>query len=97
MSLAEALDVIESGNIFSCLVVSYDASRKTGGNKKYYEQLVHPKDPNLSAKPSESKAQNHYVNATRNCLVCVDGEPTSVIRKIHIFLLLEVNGEKVML
>jgi hypothetical protein len=97
MNLATALKIIESGEIFSCKVVSFDAARKKGGEIKSYSQLMTSKGDPIEIKPTKSVAQNHFNNSTRNCSVCADGQPTSMVRKIHIFLLLEVNGQKVML
>ena len=99
MNLSEALKVTESGEIFSCKVVAFDHKRKTGGHIKFYPELVHSKSTDfiIPSTKSETKAQNHFENATRNFLKCANGQPTSVVRKIHIILMLEVNGQKVML
>lgn len=98
MDLATALKVIDSGEVFSCKVVSFDARRKTGGEIKEYAELVGSRKIAERVKnPLPTKAQNHFDNGTRNVLICTDGEPTAINRKIHIFFLLEVNGETVKL
>lgn len=99
MNLKQALEIIDSGEVFSLKVVSYDKKRKTSGELKFYSQLCTsvPKQDRTKMVNTESKAQNHYENSTRNCYRCIEGEPTSAFVKIHIYLMLEVNGERVML
>lgn len=71
-----------------------DVKRGTGGKIKT-DQLVitsYLKERNLQQ--SESKAQNHFANATRNFYSVADNQVTSIIRKIHLYLILEINGRK---
>lgn len=98
MDLAAVLKIIDSGEVFSCRVVSYDESRETGGEIKVYSELVGTRTKAERDKnPSTAKAQNHYEHFTRNTLKCIDGEPTGIYCKIHILFLLELNGETVKL
>lgn len=95
MNLAEALNVINSAKPFDCKWVSYDAKRNTGGKIKTDKLVItHAPIHGIKGEQSESKAQNHFSNSTRNCYVCVDNQVTSIIRKIHIYLILEINGQK---
>lgn len=99
MNLTEALEIMNSGAPFTCKYVSFDRKRKTGGELKT-DTLVITSLPEIERekKPAtESKAQNHYQNATRNFFVVADNVVTSVIRKVHIILVLEINGNKLML
>lgn len=96
MNLTEALEIIESGNPFTCKVVSYDKKRGTGGKIHVYE-CISDRQQHERSTVVPTKAQNHFDNATRNVTILADGHRTSVPRKLHIDLLLEVNGVKVML
>jgi len=100
MKLAEALKIIESGKPFSCKVVTFDKKRGTGGKIREFAEVVYSQPEKSEQVPSsvaKPKAANHYDNFTRNVLICMNGIPSSVIRKLHLSLLLEVNGKKVML
>ena len=99
MNLSAALAIINSGAPFRCSYVSFDKKRKTGGALKN-ETLVITSAPDSERKQQPetvSKAQNHHENATRNFYVVADNVVTSVIRKVHIILILEINGNKLML
>jgi hypothetical protein len=103
MNLKQALDIIDSGEVFSLSVVKYDHKRKEGGQKRFYSQVcaVNPKKnwEKTENKPRTNRAgiQNHYDNATRNLYKCIDGIATASITKVHIVHILEVNAERVML
>jgi len=99
MNIAQALEIIESGKVFNLLCVSYNEKKKTGGEKLFFPELVItvPRDKRNPELAKLTKQQNHKENSTRNCYKCISGEITSAIVTIHIFLILEVNGVKVML
>jgi hypothetical protein len=99
MNIAQALEIIESGKVFSLLYVPFDKKKKSGGGKKFRDELMItvPKQERDPIKAKNFVPQNHKANATRNLYKCIGGEPTAAIVTIHIFLILEVNGEKVML
>lgn len=99
MNLKRALEIIDSGEIFSLKVVKFNKTKNTGGERRFYSQLVStkPKHERVGNVPKENGTQNHYDNSTRNLYKCIDGEPTSAFVKIHMVHILEVNGERVML
>lgn len=99
MNLAEMLEIINTGKPFECEYVSYDARRKTGGAlKKVMLSACGVSDDERNEKPkTQTKAQNHFANSTRNFFVVADGTITSAIRKVHIILILSVNGKKLKL
>jgi hypothetical protein len=99
MNLKQALDIIDSGLVFSLKVVKYDHRRKSGGELRFYSQLC-ATNPKKNWEKNVEKAaakSNHYDNGTRNCYKCIEGVDTSAIVKIHFVHILEVNGESVML
>ena len=102
MNLSEALKIIDSGEVFSCTVVSYDKARKKGGKKRFFSEVKVATAKNLIDSKLEKKEpklnkKNHYENSTRTLFQCINKEQTSSVVTIHIFLILEVNGEKLML
>ena len=103
LSIQEALKIMESGKPFAVRVVSYDRKRKSGGAIKFYSELVTTKTasefhPKLEKQNTPaSKAQNHHENFTRNFFQCINGVPTSCIKSLHIYGVLEVNSIKLAL
>lgn len=99
MNLKEALDIIDSGEVFSLRIVSFDKARKKGGKIKFYSELKNstPKGERTNAPKLQTKFKNHYENSTRTCFQCIDKVETASMVTIHIYLILEVNGEKLML
>lgn len=103
LSIQDALQIMESGKPFCVRFVSYDKSRKSGGSIKFFSELVttrtasvhHPKLEKRNT--PASKAQNHFENFTRNYFLCINGVETSVIKSLHVFGVLEVNGKKLAL
>lgn len=95
----EAIDLIDSGAVVSLKYVSYDHKRKNGGVIKTLDEAVVTKQKSIrkSEAPKTAAKSNHYENSTRNLFVCIEGKPTSAVRTIHLYLLLFVNGKKVML
>ena len=62
------------------------------GNKKITSHLKRPLSNKEIIKP---KKPNHYQHYTRNIRLLTDGHPTSIIKKIHIPLVVEFNGLEV--
>jgi hypothetical protein len=96
IEMGEALQIVESGNPFSCVVVTYDESRKQGGDILKLENVCIPrsekedKSTPREFKPRENyRKQNHAENATRNVML-----PNGLWRKIHIRLILSINGKR---
>ncbi len=97
-----------SAEEFSIAYVKYNKRQKTGGDIARFERCIctgtrakgtrQEKSRQTLVKPQvEAKKQarnpNHFVNATRNLQVL----PSFVIRKLHIWLIIEFNGIKVIL
>jgi hypothetical protein len=82
--LAEALARMEAAKVpFTLRFVTYDAGRKTGGRVVEWESC------RLAA-----KSEGHpYRYPTRNLLVGQSAQP----RKVHIWLLLALDGERILL
>lgn len=100
--LEEVLKVMETGEPFSVRFVTCDVNRQTGGkflewqNCRLSKQLHERRGGKVGAvvpaeKPGLMPA--HYRNGTRNLVV---GRSTQV-RKLHIWLILAFNGQKVVL
>lgn len=90
MDLKTALEIIDSGQVFSCTVVTYDKNRKKGGQKRFFSQLKISKSTiqstsKVKLKSSNKGVKNHFENATRTCVVLESGMQTSVLVSIHIF------------
>jgi hypothetical protein len=107
-SFRQILNYMDSERVFSCKVVTYDHNRKEGGDiielsgkmlkhnhrdkggreltqqeLKQYQRIGLQKNP------------HHRKWYTRNIQIWSDGIPTIVIKKIHIPLIVEFNGEQV--
>lgn len=99
---------METGEVFSCKVVSYDRKRKKGGEIMEYAEaiLVQNTKKESKARPKTlreqqverlteiKKAPNHREWYTRNIQLLQNGHPTSLIKKIHPPLIVEFNGDK---
>lgn len=98
--LSEVLDEMKKPKPFSLAFVTCDLERKTGGEIVRLENCVlYRKNQNFSglgfSEPEPpvtdfSKNPDHYGNATRNIVL-----PNGHVKKVHIRLLLEFNGQKV--
>ena len=101
--LTEVLRQMEEGEErFSIRFVTADKRRKTGGKIEEWHncqlsrrRLAVGERPRAAraAEESASRLPAHYQNATRNI---VQGK-SSQVRKVHIWLILEFNGQKVVL
>lgn len=100
ISIKDATRHIDSGKPFTCTVVTYDASRGTGGKIIELEGVLartvsdRPPTP-YEQRDTDAKAQNHYDNYTRNIALTTDGQRTAMLRKIHPPLLLTFNNKTV--
>lgn len=95
---------METGKPFSMTFVAFDRARKKGGQIKRVHSAIlenanRPKLPskNKTSATNPKKNPNHWDNQTRAFRHLVDGVPSAGIRKFHIFLLTEFNGEPVYL
>ena len=108
ITLIEMLRQMQTGAIFSCVVVSYDKKRKTGGKIIEYHQarLFDPQMEQtatraatemeqLRAQLRDGKRPNHGKHFTRNIQLMQDGHSTSEVRKIHPPLVDSFNGQTV--
>jgi len=101
ITLTEILRYMESGKPFSLKVVAYDRDRKKGGEILHFPEarLVRHDKPSAASRPPTKKEalierrQNHFSHYTRNIQILADGTPTSIIRKIHIPLIIEFNED----
>ncbi|MDJ1500461.1 hypothetical protein [Xanthocytophaga agilis] len=96
IKLSEALMQMEQGETFSCKFVTFNQRRKTGGEiieiqeaRLFRQSASTPEEKKESS--GKSKSPNHWANSTRNILIL----PSEQIRKLHIRLLIEFNGFKV--
>lgn len=100
ITLKDALQAMNSGELFSMRWVTFDRKRKTGGEIKeesgcklsgqdYREQREH--NPKGVQAPS-SKLPAHYRNRTRNIVL-----PNGDVRKVNIWFIIGFNGKKVAL
>lgn len=98
--LEEATKLIKSGQLVSLKFVTYDKRRKTGGKIRFIEEARIRKVNSSEEKASNSILSNskdpgHFEHSTFAVNTCIDGHATAEVKKIHWFLLLEVNGIKI--
>lgn len=96
---------MQTGNPFSIKFVTYDHNRKKGGRIVHYPEAIitqskttKKKEAQTSivpAKKSKTVNPNHWKNATRGLKILVNGVESETIRRFHVFLMLEFNGQKV--
>jgi hypothetical protein len=101
--LSEVLRQMEEGEErFTIRFVKADKRRKTGGQIVEWHncqlskrRVVGVKRSPVAADATESisKMPNHYANATRNIVQGNSSQP----RKVHIWLLLTFNGQRIVL
>ncbi len=106
--LKEVLQRLDtSAEPFSISYVKLDRRKKKGGEIVRFEKCLATRSRakgtrsdkiriikiQPSPEPKATKKPNHFANATRNVQVL----PSFVIRKLHIWLILEFNGMKVIL
>jgi len=101
--LSDALRQMEEGEgRFSIRFVKADKRRKTGGQiiewhdcQLSKRRVLGPRRPAVAPAVTDAlgRAPDHYRNATRNIVQGNSSQP----RKVHIWLLLEFNGQRVMI
>lgn len=101
----EALLEAQSGLPVVLRFVTYDSKRKTKNGQIREMQLVATKP--ISEKNNDSiqvlpnaevkEKKTHADHFTRCFYQCIDGHPTATIKKIHMELILAINGKTVML
>ena len=98
MTIEEMVTLVDSGAACSLKYVSFDLKRKTGGKVKCVPELVVTRQKSERSKQLDPAAprSNHYQNFTRNFFTCISGQPTANVTTIHLYLVLEINGIKVM-
>ncbi len=96
----EALKLIEAGETVKLKFVTLDVRRKTGGKIREFVGVItkpkHQRENNNAVLASSGK-RNHYTNFTRNFYSVLNGHVTMDQRTVHLPLILEVNGRKMML
>lgn len=110
ITIKDMLAIMDSGAIFSCKVIAYDRTRKKGGEILDYPEAVlvrkntkkkagqrslttHEKRQLLETnKPKNPRHKQWY---TRNIRLCVNQVPTAIIKKIHPPLVVEFNGQQI--
>lgn len=100
-------DYLNTGQPFTCKVISYDRRRKSGGDVNEYEGVLVQRSGRGRTAVEQMKAElveldsidkrspNHRHWHTRNIRLLANGHPTSTIKKIHLPLIVEFNGEAV--
>lgn len=91
--LSAVLAKMTEGKPFDVIFVTADREKNTGGEIVEIRgaRLATPKREGPIARATKKKtAQNHHANSTRN-IVLANG----LIRKIHIRLIIQFNGKKV--
>lgn len=103
ITFEDALALIDTGKCVSLSYVSFDKKRKTGGKLKVLNEAVvtNPKSERRNTSQPGTKSSkvspNNKENSTRNFYKCINGKPTNSIRKVHVILMLEINGMQIML
>jgi len=98
LTLTEALNIIDGTAPFTVKVVKADQKLNTGGEIIDLGPAVRSWQPGMqvsfkSQEPARYlKAPHHKANGTRNIKILANGET----KKIHIRLILEVNGTQVL-
>ncbi len=108
ITVTECLRVMETGAPFEVEWVTYDRTRKRGGEIKTYtcQLLQRPEGSDLVAGRAPTaleavqhdlawakKNPNHKDHFTRNLVILQDGQPTNMIRKVHPPLFNYFNGK----
>jgi hypothetical protein len=108
ITVREMLAFMETGALFSVQGVTYNRRAKKGGGKIYEylecmlaqavpgQKLDRPatlkEDANQRVKHTRNNP-NHGMWYTRNIIICQNGHPTTMIRKIHPPLVVYFNGK----
>lgn len=94
-----AIKIINRGEKFSFQCVTYDKDRKRGGDIfTALEAVVCSSKTNTkTSSPNKPIKPNHIQHLTKNVELLVDGVKTGQVRKIHLPLLISINGKKVVI
>lgn len=106
ITVREMLAFMATGALFSLQGVTYNRRAKKGGGKIYEypecmlaqatpgEKIDRPATHKEQSKQRVQKyAPNHSMWYTRNIIICQNGHPTTMIRKIHPPLVVYFNGK----
>lgn len=105
ITIEQSLKLFKSGEICSLKFVRFDKNRKTGGQFDILQDvvltqsLVKPEHEYAKEKTRDknSKDPAHFQHSTLNFVQCINGTATAARpSKVHLFLIVEVNGKKVM-
>lgn len=95
----QILDIMNSGEPFSCTFLTLDRKRKTGGEIRVIEARVIKPEEVLGRVPTESERKEFKKKSgsrhTRNVHLYVNGHAVDQVRCIRIPLILKFNGEEV--
>ena len=98
ISVGEMLEEMQTGSIFSLEYVKLDRKRNTGGEiARFPQAMILQAEQKKIVTGSERKVirarkAQHRKHFTRNIVICAEGSPTNIIRKIHPPLVLTFNG-----
>jgi len=107
ITTAEILAYMKSGKTFSMKVCSYDRSRKKGGKVREFPEAILTQAGPIASRPPTSiekkqaelarirKNPHHRSHYTRNITILANGRKTSIVEKIHPPLILEFNGDSI--
>lgn len=95
--LRGALNEMDSGKPFSIVFYTADRNKETGGERIELENCTTTFINSTKSTPATDPAKNdtlraphHFRHATRNLVL-----PNKQMRKVHIYLITQLNGKKV--
>lgn len=100
ITLKEVLEIIDSGEEFSVMVITCNQKNKSGGEELWIDKAAKHEPLNISQRKSIKNQQpksllkknpNHFHNSTRNLKM-----PNGDLVKIHIRLIRIFNGKTVL-
>lgn len=108
ISRAEMLERMRSGDICSIVYCTLDVQKKKGGDRVELPEVTllipHPDEPRhwsgrgmtpAEATEVKKKNPNHKEHYTRNFRIMAGGQPTGLVRTVHIRLIEQYNGMRV--
>lgn len=110
ISRSEMMDKMQTGTVCSIEYCSFDEKKKKGGEKLVMPEAVLLRsdtsgkvyEKGSAASGTKKRRQlvkknaNHSVFFTRNFRMYINGQPTAVIRKVHLRLVERFNGMQVL-
>lgn len=97
------ISLIDSGERVKIEYCSYDETRKTGGKLRTIEGRVTKKKAEQAPAViqqetvSAKSKRNHYFNFTRIFILMMSEKETSVLKPVHLPLILKINDKRVIL